>query len=530
MKRREDGSVLLLVLMVSVILMALLAAEVTMTRYNLKVVTNATVSAQLDVQAILSTPDAMRDVVARLPTELSLRVPNTSPTSSNFSQTLQRTLDQDWAQCSLSGPVVTNVYLGQYSCGLQAVGAPSPNAVMRRQINTHDVQEVRLPLLLNVTASSSLGKSTRQARGEAVYRQNVSANALPITTFQVISDQLGLPIPEKLIFDGPVQINGSLKFALGRSEFLGGVSSATPSLLLGDTLLTPTRFAPSVAFPCEQLSGDCPKFNAGLSLSAPRLIIPTLTDSPDITLNGIQELVLAPSPQRGTIVYACTASACDRYWYGPKHLLFKHILTSPVPPLDGLTFTPPEPTDPMQQAWTQLSDSASGLLLVNGDVSVRALTPNGPAFQNALTVAATGTVTVTSSLNALQPLCSTFTVRNDDGSLTPATCNGITPDLLGLASLGGNIDLSSAADETELNLQASLLAPSGSVSIQAANLKFVKWVGSVAAHSFTPDVRMHLAQDARGLNPPAFPLLPMGMTPPTIRLETDGMLNADSQF
>jgi len=521
--RREDGNVLLLTLMVGVILMALLAAEVTVTRVNVRAVQSSTVNAQLDVQAILSSPNAMRDAVARLPAEITARA-GFAPSS--FGDNLQTAVDRDWGQCSATGRLITRVRLNPTICG---VTSSVEDRATFRPLSSGNASEVRIPLTIQTTYTDTLGRRSRQARGEVVYRL-AGTSALPITMYQVLADRLGAPLPDNLILDGPIQVNGPLTFAAGRSEFLSGVSSATAQLQLGSTTVTPRQFAPSVAFPCDQLNSTCPKFNAGLSLTAPRLPIPIPGEPADLTLSAAtQDIVLSPNPARGTTIYTCTLTSCERYWYAPDGNLYQHILPSPVPPENGLPFTPPEP-DGGTQPWQPVKTNVTGIFRVAGDVQVRALTPNGPAFQGSLTLEADGTLTVASSLSPVTPTCTTFAVRNQDGSITPANCTSGSPDVLGLISLNGNIDLGSSttftADRT-LALQANLFAPFGSVSIQDPRVSTLNWVGSVAASTFTPNAGMHLAQDPRLVDPPGFPSLPGRTTAPTVRLEPDGILNTD---
>jgi hypothetical protein len=51
-----------------------------------------------------------------------------------------------------------------------------------------------------------------------------ATGSLPITAYQVLTNVLGT-VPADMIFDGPVQVNGQVQLAAGRSAWPGGLTS-----------------------------------------------------------------------------------------------------------------------------------------------------------------------------------------------------------------------------------------------------------------------------------------------------------------
>lgn len=181
---------------------------------------------------------------------------------------------------------------------------------------------------------------------------------------------------------------------------------------------------------------------------------------------------------------------------------------------------------------TSVQESAAtgatqALIIAPGPIEVRSLTPTGSAYSGTLSIMSRQGLTVSSSLIASSPVCTTYPVRNAAGSTEPATCNGESSnDGLGLISERGDIHIgeptqSLVSGDTSLTLQASLLAPRGNIAIQDSRLETVDWIGSAASDSFTPTRRLRLAYDPRALALPGFPEMPGSLTPVRVSFETE---------
>lgn len=532
---RQDGNALLITLFTVMVLALLLLAQTAVTHTNVNVAGRRTSSAQLAATVTFRTPAFLQDTAARLPGFLAEKLSTTPPdqlTSAATLQTFQRNLDAAWSQCASGNPRTRLHLAGQSSCSMPDPGAAQRGSVTRNTLSQTGLTEYRLPLYAQVTASDAEGnRRSRAATGEAVL---LAMNPMPATAYQLLTGSLTQPIPGALIFDGPVHVQGTLTLDAARSAFLAPVTSSQSALRLGGESRTTAQFRPLPAVPCDPSSSTCPTFGDGLALGAAALNLPSVNLSAQaaLTLPGsVREVVLSPHPSGGTLVYACTSTACDRYWLQPSGsaaTLWQHSLSSPVPPRNGLIFQPPEPAS--GSPWTQRASGVLPIILAPNALEVRALMPTGPAYQGALTLAAKGTLTVTSSLLAQAPVCDSYPVRDADASLRPASCTQTSPDQFGLVSEGGGIDLGNSSltladQDASLTLHAALLAPQGAVALRDSRLQKLDLVGSVTSLSFTPDARMRLAFDPRVRRPPGFPDLGITVTPPAVIFQGDTNLD-----
>lgn len=536
MQQRTSGNALIITLFAVMILTVLLAAQVVVTRANVVTVERRTTNAMLSATATLHTPTQLRLIAADLPSFLGTQLAGTTSGSLGSAATLttwQQNLDSTWAQCNTSS-MTTLVHLaGLPSCSTADPGAAQRSAVTVNTLSGTGLTEYRVPLYVQITAEDASGsRRTRQATGEAVILEMAS---MPVTAYEILAGQVQGEIPAGMLTDGPVHVNGALPLAAGQSAFLGRVTSAAASLTLGGQVRTPQQFTPGPGVPCDPRLTTCPSFAGGLGLQTGAVPVPAAEPAPvaALTLPGVvREVVLAPHPSGGTEVFACMVVSCTRSWFQPtgpgRATLWQHALPSPVPPRNGLLFTPPEPTS--GSAWSVSATGVAPVIFAPNDLSVRALYPTGSAYQGALTVAANQTLTVTSSLKAQTPVCDSYPVRDANGAHRPATCTAATDDQLGLVSVQGNIDLGDssqplAESETSMAVHAAMLASRGTVALRDTRLATLDLTGSVAAAVFAPDDRMRLAFDPRVTRPPAFPTMSSSSMPPAVILQQDSELD-----
>lgn len=514
-KELQSGSAVLIALFVSMILIALLAIQTVSTRANLKVTQQRTASAQLTAQSVFSTAGAVKTAASHLSATASDNLTPIGIADGNDFGLLAREM-QTWLPCNTTSTSI-RLFIGtESSCGDTGQNLPVSKATFQ------NVTTIDAPLLLKVTAKLPDGtQRTRQVTGNL--RTSVPSTPdqpLSITAMQVLTEQMTAQVPSNLIFDGPVHINATPSLATGRSEWPGGLSTASRQITIGEVTYSNRNFKPNPAFPCDQSSATCPNFGGGLSTEAFMLY----ANDPENTAGGlnlpgnIKEVVLFPA-DNATGVFVCTQSACDVYQVGQNHI-WRVKSGTPVPGRSGA----PVDTSPTES--TMLA-ATRPIIIAPGDLEVRSLTPTGAAYAGTLTIISQQNLTIGSSLIAQRPVCTTYPVRNDRGGIQPATCSGTDNiDGLGLISERGGISIGQpdaplTDGDTSLTLQASLLAPRGRVSIRDSRLETVDWIGSVAAAEFEPSAKMRLAHDPRALNFPGFPAMPNGFTPVRVNFDTD---------
>lgn len=511
----ETGNAVLIALFVAIMLIALLAVQTVSTRANLKVTEQRTSTAQLTAQSIFSTSSKVRTLSRLLSQESSdLWTPMEVFDGSAF-ENLTNTLESSFP-CNTSGLRTKLTVAQAQMCGFSHPGLSSSRASFR------NTTQWDVPLLLQVTARLPDGtQRTRQVSGSLNFTTSSDPVApLNISAMQLLTNTVTVPFPSEAIFDGPVHVNNTPEFDSGRSEWPGGLSTASTQLSIGSQNFGYEQFKPNPAFPCDQTSSTCPNFGGGLSLNAASISLPDArSTSGALNLPGnVRELVLFPV-SGGTGLFACTSSSCDVYQVSGGSI-WRIQSGVEVPGRSGNVVD----TSVQEGAAT---GATQALIIAPGPIEVRSLTPTGSAYSGTLSIMSRQGLTVSSSLIASSPVCTTYPVRNAAGSTEPATCNGESSnDGLGLISERGDIHIgeptqSLVSGDTSLTLQASLLAPRGNIAIQDSRLETVDWIGSAASDSFTPTRRLRLAYDPRALALPGFPEMPGSLTPVRVSFETE---------
>lgn len=514
-RQYQAGNAVLISLFIAMFLMALLAYQVVTTRANLNVTEQRTATAQLTAQSVFSTARAIRTATQELSGKANATLTVAGMQDGSRFTTLSTAM-QIALPCNAPGER-NRLFVAQApSCGESGSGAAASTAT------STNVTKWQIPLLLRVSARLPDGtQRTRQVTGSLSLSSSTNAAVpLNVSAMQLLVGQVVGAVPGNLIFDGPVHSNATVTLEKNRSEWPGGLTSASPQLVLGTQTLTPNDFGPNPAFPCDQATMTCPNFGGGLALKAPVMPLPDAqSTSGALHLSGnVRELVLFPV-SGGTGFFACTTTACDVYHLS-GNTIWRIRSGVAVPARDGS----PVDTTPLESA---MMSSTQPLIIVPGDLEVRSLTPTGAAYRGTLSIMSRQTLTIGSSLLAQTPVCTTYPVRNDRGSLEPAVCGGVSsPDALGLIAERGNINVGQPAaalvgGDTSLTLQAALLAPRGRISLRDSRITTLDWIGSATAATFEPSARMRLAHDPRALAFPGFPALPGGLTPARVSFDLE---------
>ena len=499
----------MLVLIVCMVLAMLIAAEIVVTRANIKVVGGRTIAAQVSGRAVVNMPRQTAEMLARLPASVRAVSPNqVAPDSPMFEGVLQRQVES-WS-CISTGNARGYLYIGtQNTCNTSSSTNQLPVTVNNL---TNTLQQVEIPLVYQYTAFSSDDiRRTRQTKGtiSGVY---APSGEIPLSAAEIIADQLTTSFARAQVFDGLVHVNTqpALDQNSEGSIFLGGLSTAANALNWYGAALPQSSFGPNPAYPCDQQSASCIKFPGGVALSQPQVTLttPDLTGITKLTLpSGVTDLILNAAPDGGTELFACSTT-CERYWFKPNsqgqpYTLFKHRLISPVPPQNGTLFIPPEPTD-QSNPW-QFVSNVRPVVYSNSPLRVRALNPNGGAYSGLLSIISNDSLTLTTSIRAQTPICTTYPVIDAAGIARPAECSTGSNDALLLESTMSWVSLGSASldqlpdgDDT-FTVQAQVAAPHGMVLIGDENVSWVDIVGSIQAHVFKLDTRLRMAHDPRAL-------------------------------
>ncbi|ANE44054.1 DUF4900 domain-containing protein [Deinococcus puniceus] len=293
---------------------------------------------------------------------------------------------------------------------------------------------------------------------------------------------------DRTMFSGPVHTNQHFLFQ-GTPWFGGSVSSAgcpqsgiglvsgvpdctrpqEPGAFFGNnTLLTPEiEFAPSNAPVVCEADAKChaPQFGGSVTWDNKYVELPTDNQEQEevaiergLALNGdVSELQLRQgqvSGQLRQLISYTQNGVTTRLAYGPDNKLLIQVPDGSWQP------TKRDPAGVITANPGGVAAVFNGVISVSGNVQnlnggpAADATPPEPtiaAFAG-LTLAATGNVTVTSSLTYASPPCSGGHVRNSNGTVTPAACGDLTArNMLGIYSSGdhesspGDIELVSPA-------------------------------------------------------------------------------------
>lgn len=503
--RREQGNAVLIVLFAVIILATLLTIQVVATRANVLTTDRRTQDAQLNAQAAFSSPRLITGILNGLPQQLAEQ--STGSLADGTYRTSLSTEMQAWLSCGTATVRQTLLIAGTTTCG----GTPTTDTTVRATQGT--VVSYQVPLQLKIiTKGNEQAQRTRLLPGELRFA-NASTGSLPITAYQVLANVLGT-VPADMIFDGPVQVNGQIQLAAGRSAWPGGLTSEQRQLRVGNTTISVDRFGGNGGFPCDQSSANCPNFVGGIGMGTGRVDVPDVGGTAGLNLpSSVREVVLYPQ-DGGTGLYVCTTSSCDQYVLTPTavgRMRVVRVASGVAVPSTSGRETPGAATES-----TVIASDVVALVQAPGDLQVRALTPAAAAYAGTLSIIARQNLIITSSLLAQRPACTTYAVATEtlsdlNGGIRPANCGDLSsPDALGLASQYGSVffgdeTLSLVGGNRTMTVQGAVLAPRGTVQMQDSRLSDVDWIGSVAAGRVIPDVRMRLAHDPRFPQLPGFP-------------------------
>lgn len=513
MKHATAGNAIILALFVTLLLVTLLLVQIVATKANLQMAAQRTNTAQLNVQSIFTVNSAMKRILAGLPglASATLNASNLTSSGSGFQQLSQHV--PTILPCT-SGSNDAALYVAlQSACGT-ASGSTA-------QSTTYSgVTKWQVPLRLEtVTRLPDGSRRTRQTAG-SLQLSSSSTGSLNVSAMQVLTNTIAGTVPGNLIFDGPVHANQRVNLSAGHSAWPGGLTSAAGTIQIGSTVRNPSQFQPNPSYACDQSESTCPNFSGGLNIATTAVNIPDALSTSAMSLPGnVKQVVLFPSGS-GTGFFACTTTSCNVYQSSSTGIV-RIQSGRPVPSDWGadVDLTPAEST-----VVTGVTQPA---IYAPTDLQVRSLTPTAAAYAGQFTIIANKDLTVSSSLLASSPVCTTYPVWDNENSIHPATCDGIgSPDALGLISNRGDIYIGDSTsplktDENTLTLQANLLAPRGQVGINDSRLVSIDWIGALTADRFLIDARFRLAHDPRAVTLPGFPSLSGSVTPARVAFELE---------
>lgn len=502
---REQGNAVLIVLFIILVLAALMTIQVVATRANVLTTDRRTQDAQLNAQAAFSSPRLITGVLNGLPQKLTDQ--STGSLEDGTYRTSLSNQMQGWLSCGTATVQQSLVIAGKTTCG----GSTTADTTIRA--TQGNVVSYRVPLQLNIiTKGNEQAQRTRVLLGQLRFA-NASTGSLPVTAYQVLTNVLGT-VPADMVFDGPVQVNGQVQLAAGRSAWPGGLTSELRQVRVGNTTVSVDQFGGNGGYPCDQSVVSCPNFVGGIGMGTGRVDVPDVGGTAGLNLpSSVREVILYPQ-DGGTGLYVCTTSSCDQYVLAPTavgRMRVVRVASGVAVPSTSGRETPGAATES-----TVIASDVAALVQAPGDLQVRALTPAAAAYAGTLSIVARQNLTLTSSLLAQRPACTTYAVATEtlsdlNGGIRPATCGDLSsPDALGLASQYGSVffgdeTLSLIGGSRTMTVQGAVLAPRGTVQVQDGRLSDVDWIGSVAAGRVIPDVRMRLAHDPRFPQLPGFP-------------------------
>ena len=476
---REQGNAVLIVLFIILVLAALMTIQVVATRANVLTTDRRTQDAQLNAQAAFSSPRLIIGVLNGLPQQLTDQ--STGSLEDGTYRTSLSNQMRGWLSCGTTTVQQSLFIAGETTCG----GISTADTTIRA--TQGNVVSYRVPLQLKIiTKGNEQAQRTRVLPGQLRFA-NASTGSLPITAYQILTNVLGT-VPADLIFDGPVQVNGQVQLAAGRSAWPGGLTSELRQVRVGNTTVSVDQFGGNGGYPCDQSVVSCPNFVGGIGMGTGRVDVPDVSGTAGLNLpSSVREVVLYPQ-DGGTGLYVCTTSSCDQYVLTPTsvgRMTVVRVASGVAVPSTSGKETPGAATES-----SVIASDVVALVQAPGDL------------QN---------LTITSSLLAQRPACTTYAVADLNGGIRPATCGDLSsPDALGLASQYGSVffgdeTLSLIGGSRTMTVQGAVLAPRGTVQVQDGRLSDVDWIGSVAAGRVIPDVRMRLAHDPRFPQLPGFP-------------------------
>ena len=371
--------------------------------------------------------------------------------------------------------------------------------------------------------SGAAAGATRQVRLRAeqtglnlvIQRPSLAPNALftnhHFSSPEAEAEGNRITFTSRTMFSGPVHTNGQFRF-LGRPWFGGAVTSAgcpagqiqtvpagdscaaalQPGAYFDSTFTANTAMTPSPAAPtvCYAGNPDCagnpdiaPSFPQGVTWNAPFVQLPP--NGNDQAAAAQTGGVLIPGNVTNLQLYRASVGGQDSqrvtYTLGGVTVNLAVNASGKLRILDsGGNWVPAaRAADGSIAPGTPQADF-NGVVYVSGEVSDLNAGPDpiGAAVApfSGLTLAASGTINVTSDLTYADPPCSGQHTRNADGSVTPASCANLgARNILGIYSSGGNVNLISpqSGQPTRLGdnprIHAVLMAGQGAVQVQGYN-------------------------------------------------------------
>ncbi|WP_082506218.1 hypothetical protein, partial [Deinococcus sp. Leaf326] len=400
---REQGNAVLIVLFIILVLAALMTIQAVATRANVLTTDRRTQDAQLNAQAAFSAPRLITGVLTGLPQGVTDQ--STGNLESGTYRTSLSTQMEGWLSCGTATVEQRLSIGGTTTCGGASTGDTTIRAVQG------NVVSYRVPLQLGiVTKGNEQAQRTRVLPGQLRFA-NAATGSLPITAYQVLTNVLGT-VPADMIFDGPVQVNGQVQLAAGRSAWPGGLTSEQREIRVGNTTVSVNQFGGNGGYPCDQSVATCPNFAGGLGMGTGRVTLPDMTNGrAGLNLPGnVREVVLYPW-EGGTGLYVCTTNSCDQYVLTPTSRGRMSVVR--VANGVGVPSTSGKETPGAVTESTVILSDVPALVQAPGDLQVRAFTPASAAYTGTLSIAARQNLIVTSSLLAQRPACTTYAVATE---------------------------------------------------------------------------------------------------------------------
>lgn len=479
MRHHNRGNTLMFVLLIGLALMAVTTLLLTTTRSNVQIASERTARAQVLAQSRIGGLSAFREVLGEIPSHMDAKYPTPKSLRSLSRCPELKVFAGGEKTCGEASPNPETTYI--YDAGNQAGGG-----------------QQELPITLSYTATAPAGQQqTLTMRGSLIYGSNTSGY------YTVLADTLTVP-DEARVFDGTVYVASSPDLPRnGKVIFAGGLVTSGNEIKLGNTAVPQAHFGPHPAYPCNQGEADCPKFSGGLGVNQSELsvakAVQKYASSDGFAIPAGTETVILGTEGSSTLMFFCSAVNCAALRLtpdGPRgQAAYEYYGSVPRPPLDGSFYGLPGNLTPERRGIT------SFLFKGTGNLAVRALQPNGAAYNLSLSLYTPGNITVMSSLLSQNPPCTTYPTVADDRQVIPANCQNSTAstDVLELVA-GGNLYIGDASQrlnegETQMTIHALLMA-GGTLRQNDSRLSRTFVAGSLSGHHVDLS-HIDLAKDPR---------------------------------
>lgn len=387
-----------------------------------------------------------------------------------------------------SGGRILRLYVTEDSCPERLL-APARRMLTGAWVQRGSLNEGRWPVVLEVGSFSETDTASVYARGVMHLRSGQSA----INGYALMANEMLSPLEDEAFMNGPVHV-GEL-WTQGHVHFMDTVTVRRQGGYILDDVGAVTL---NMGLPCIHDQGQglyCPSFNRGVRDGVSVPLFPNagapgggFAPHPGNTLDAPAPLLVMNGYGGGTEMLFCDASGCAVYRTNGGQLE-RFTARAGLPPVSGVYSLP-------AGSWVVEEPNFAGI--VAGEITeVRAL--GGAAFAGSLHIQSSASVAVTSDLLAVRPPCVT-PGRVTTGGYLPPSCSP-SPDMLGISAQG---DITFQGHG--LRVHAALFAPRGTVQSQGSTELLGSIVGDrVDMTGFT------VTHDPRGLlnqAPAAWPRLP----------------------